>query len=429
MGAITRYFKTMKFSSLILGFISSCRGASLCGGTNLITATCSSTGFSIAIDETCRAAHYPFLDWSVAYLDGDQASSSFASAAATCKVETDTANSQYVFTAAFTECNIGAATDVAADTTGIAWSSYTVYLNFDSAITSAANGNGNLNQMAQTTIVCRLPKNFQENALSGSIEITDGDLIEDESKDYEMWTSGLSLKVQKGGTSDTPNYIDVPSTGGSIALGENVKLLLEGTATNNFNIALERCWASNVMHRADANGDDADTGIVQLDTTSGTSYTAVFYVDQCPVYEWVTKWYTDPAESNLDIELRQFAFQSSTGGFVNSMFYHCEVSVCLSTVDCVPDTCAKTEGAFNFAGPGRRRRAVISQRAPEANQGVDSDSYTIDMSSCAEMDVDRDGIVSCIRSREERDKKNGEDSITFSFSLIVGTTLSMLILS
>ena len=79
------------------------------------------------------------------------------------------------------------------------------------------------------------------------------------------------------------------------------------------------------MHRANA-GVDEDNGVVQLEATTGTSYTAVFYVDQCPVYEWVTKWYITPVDSNLDIELRQFAFQDATGAFVNNMFYHCEVT-------------------------------------------------------------------------------------------------------
>ena len=39
-------------------------GTTLCpGGAHLFTATCDSSGFVITVDETCRAAHYGFIDW------------------------------------------------------------------------------------------------------------------------------------------------------------------------------------------------------------------------------------------------------------------------------------------------------------------------------------------------------------------------------
>ena len=103
-----------------------------------------------------------------------------------------------------------------------------MYLNFDNPI-ATANGNGNIQQLGQTKITCKIPANFQENA-SGSITISDADLIPDLESQFKIF-SHLKLQVEQTATAGSPIT--------AATLGEQVSLKVkEGTTltalTNKF---------------------------------------------------------------------------------------------------------------------------------------------------------------------------------------------------
>ena len=207
----------------------------------MISAECDSTGFTITVDETCRKDHYSWIDWSNTFLDGVVTVVEMPASPGACVVNTadSTTAGAWTYKNAFTECNVADPVKSAPDaTTKIAWNTYTVYLNYDGAIDSTL-GTGNLQQLGQTKIECRIPANLQENAIPGSITITDtADLIPDEASDVELWTK-LQLDVLKGGTAATANYATAALAASStIELGEHVKLQINdvasGTVTTDF---------------------------------------------------------------------------------------------------------------------------------------------------------------------------------------------------
>ena len=163
-----------------------------------------------------------------------------AAPGATCTVDTatSTANSVWTYTVAFTACNIAAPVLSAADANLITWNTYSLYLNYDNVI-ATAQGTGNLQQLDQTLVECRIPANLQENAMSGTITVTStGDLIPDESSDVELWSS-LQLDVLNGGTAAAAVYAGAAlGAGSSIELGEHVKLQINdvasGTVTTDY---------------------------------------------------------------------------------------------------------------------------------------------------------------------------------------------------
>ena len=84
-----------------------------------------------------------------------------------------------------------------ADSNLIKWNTYSFYLNYDNTIATAQD-TGDLQQLDQTLVQCRLPAKCQENAMSGTISVTSIiDLIPDESSDVELWSS-LQLDMLKG---------------------------------------------------------------------------------------------------------------------------------------------------------------------------------------------------------------------------------------
>ena len=206
----------------------------------MISAVCDSTGFTITVDETCRAASYSWIDWTSTFVDGVITEVEMpAAAGATCLVDTaaSAAATAWTYTVAFTECNIASPlTDTTADGNGILWHTYSLYLNYDNVI-ATAQGYGNLQQLDQTLVECRIPANLQENAVSGTITITDTDLIQDESSYVDLW-SKLQLDVLSGGFGTTAVYSSALAPGESIGLGENVKLQINdvasGTVTQDY---------------------------------------------------------------------------------------------------------------------------------------------------------------------------------------------------
>lgn len=404
------------FSSALLA--AAANAATLCTNVaNLVSATCTSTGMVITVDETCRAAHYGWLNWGSTFVDGVITAVEMpGSPGAECLAVGSGAAWTYTFL--LSQCNIAAAAGPsAADANGITWYTYTAYLNYDNAI-AATLGTGNLQQLDQTKIECRVPANFQENALATAIAVVStADLVPDESSDVNLWSS-MQLDVMKGGTAATAGtWSAALATGGSIELGEHVKLEVSSatlTLGTDYNVAIKDCWASTVQNIRDAvpvggaadNVDD-DSGFLDFDAT-GTNVngaaaaheTVKFYDDMCPKYNWVTSFADHSAiTQSLSIELRQFMFNAAASG---AFFYHCELSICLAGVDCVPDpTCAALTPANN-APTGRRRRAIVSSKRMVRNAegggdaGVDSGNLAVDASNCAETE-EVDGVVICAK--------------------------------
>ena len=130
------------------------------------------------------------------------------------------------YTVPFSDCNQAGPVDSEPDANGIEWFEYALYLNYVAAI-NPDFGVGNLQQLEQTVLSCRIPSNMQENAMTGDITIgTDGEdsVISDQVSDIELWTN-IQLDVYQGGFDFTPSYDEDPITdGGTIGIGENVKL-------------------------------------------------------------------------------------------------------------------------------------------------------------------------------------------------------------
>ena len=106
-----------------------------------------------------------------------------------------------------------------ADANGIAWYKYDIYLNFDSTI---RNGTGNLQQLGQTKITCKIPANLQENG-AGALSLSER-IIANKTQEIPLWDR-MSLKIEKGGTAATAVWSEW--RGDNIALGEHVKLHIE----------------------------------------------------------------------------------------------------------------------------------------------------------------------------------------------------------
>ena len=135
------------------------------------------------------------------------------------------------YTPTFTDCNQGVAVVTAADDNGVQWYEYALYLNYVAAI-NPSHGTGSLQQLEQTTLKCRVPANMQENAMIGDITIVNGgadSVIEDQLIDIEMW-SNIQLDVYQGGFTATPAYGNPITNGGTIGIGENVKLQINDVA-------------------------------------------------------------------------------------------------------------------------------------------------------------------------------------------------------
>ena len=222
------------FTSLTFSILA----ANLCTSGPLLSAVCDvTTGFTITVDETCRGSDYSFVDWTGAFLNGDSAVTDYATGTddGAGGVDTDCTadgtSGSWQFVTPFSKCGVVVPTTAgAADGNGISWYEYDIYLNFDSSI-ATANGNGNIQQLGQTKITCKIPANFQENG-AGVVTLTDPDIIEDLSQEVTLWDQ-LSLKIDKGGTAATAAWTGADlGASPTIDLGEHVKLYIDvGTAT------------------------------------------------------------------------------------------------------------------------------------------------------------------------------------------------------
>jgi len=84
----------------------------------------------------------------------------------------------------------------------------------------------------ETLIQCRVPANLQENAIAGAVIVSGSDdLVPDNSADVNLWES-LELEIFQGGTGSTPNYGAAMASGGTIQLGEHVKLEITSNSLN-----------------------------------------------------------------------------------------------------------------------------------------------------------------------------------------------------
>ena len=206
----------------------------LCSSGPLLTATCDHESFVITVDEACRAAEYDFVDWTKTFVDGVITNVDLVAAdiASNSQCGVVAVSNQFEYDTLFSQCNIIIPTTASdADENGITWYTYTIYLNFDSPITS--DGTGNVQQLGQTQIDCKVPANVQENG-AGEVTISDPDIIEDQVNEVPLWSS-LQLDVDKGGSGNVPAYTGTPlSSGDAVGLGEHVKLTISGEATTNY---------------------------------------------------------------------------------------------------------------------------------------------------------------------------------------------------
>ena len=174
------------------------------------------------MDETCRLASYNWIDWASTFANGDVAVKEMPAATAGTACAAVGSGAAWEYTVAFTECGILAPELSAADGNGIAWYTYGVYINYDNDI-DALQGTGNLQQLDQTLVECRIPANFQENAIAGEITVSDSDdLIPDETSDVDLWDE-LQLDVLVYDLA-TSAYGAALSTAQTIQLGDKVKL-------------------------------------------------------------------------------------------------------------------------------------------------------------------------------------------------------------
>jgi len=431
-------------------FAAGAQGATLCTGsgtTNLISAECDETGFTITVDETCRAAAYSWIDFeSGTFIDGVQTKVSVGymdTIDSECKPVAT--NGEWVYTVAFTQCNLADAVKGVVDTsTGIAWHTYSLYLNYDRTLSQPG---WNLQQLDQTLIQCRIPANLQENAIPGDITITDADdLVPDESSDIDLWDE-LQLDVISGGNAKDASWAtENLATGAEVELGEHIKLKINdktgSSATTDYNIAIKDCWASTVENEhADGEGAiDFDPTGANIGGVVNAHKTVKFLKDQCPVFSWVKSSLTGSTVfSNLETSLRQFAFNDGDSTtFSNGFFYHCEIDICMKTAgtptsdddsDCVTaqtyNDCI-TNAPTSFSPTGRRRRAIVSSKRVERSpaspapgsqrpQAItsskrvtretstpgdgDSATFTLNFDNCAETQT-VDGITICLAQKK-----------------------------
>ena len=190
----------------------------------------------ITVDETCRAAYYPFIEWKKAFITGDitvyQDAASTLAVAPCIPIGT---SSKWVYTINphTPDCALTVTSEAGSAGNGmIDYWVYQAYLVYDQAI-AAANGEGNLQQVDRTSIKCKIPKNFQENGAIGTVAIAEvDDIIPDYEDIINIWEE-IKLSIFKGGYDDTTAGSTVAwasvAAGTDIGLGEMVKLELENT--------------------------------------------------------------------------------------------------------------------------------------------------------------------------------------------------------
>lgn len=424
------------FGSLLLA--SSAQAATLCTATDhtdtdfvnsLIVPSCDHEKFVLEVDEKCRAAEYNFINWQSTFVDGVKATVTVpTSPGATCTpVGT---SGKWTYTTKFNECNIAAPVDETDAASGITYSVYVMYINFDGTI-AAAQGTGNLQQLGQTEVKCRVPKNLQENAIPGKVTITDSDAIPDMVRDIKLWEF-LQLDVYTGGKLAAASWgASALTAGASIDMGEHIKLKIDnqasGTVKTNYEVAIHNCWASTVENRV---AGQTDTGKVAFDATGadadkdGTADAAAhktvkFWEAQCPKYNWVLPLLDTTAAaaitSNDEITLRQFAFNDAAG-MVADFWYHCEVNICPKSTDCVPDPgCAALTPVDNTPANGRRRRAIISSKRMRREDEDQSGEVQAKQFSLGDLDCEHgtelDGETIICRQGRSQNEESGAQAL------------------
>ena len=187
-----------------------------------MTAVCDATGFTITVDETCRGLSYDWIDWTSTFANGAVAVKEMPEGTAGTSCAAVGSSGVWTYTVGFAECGILAPVLSVADTNGIKWYTYGVYINYDNEI-DAAQGTGNLQQLDQTLVECRIPANLQENAVAGDISLSDSnDLIVDNTIDVDLWDE-LQLDVLVYDLAIS-SYGTALGTGSTVQLGDKVKL-------------------------------------------------------------------------------------------------------------------------------------------------------------------------------------------------------------
>ena len=78
----------------------------------------------------------------------------------------DGSSGAWKYTVAFTECNIAppSGPSLVPDSAGLYWYTYSIYLNYDNVV-DPIFGTGNIQQLSQTLLQCRVPANIKENSV------------------------------------------------------------------------------------------------------------------------------------------------------------------------------------------------------------------------------------------------------------------------
>lgn len=139
---------------------------------------------------------------------------------------------EWVYQLAFNQCNImGSFLEVNPDTDGMDYHAYSVYLNFDHHVEGSTEGVGNVIQIGQTKIQCRIPANLQENAYIGQITVED-EQFTDEIAISKLW-SKLQLDVITGGVDVLAQWNSPLTSGSTIPLTSHVKLEVNNQGGSN----------------------------------------------------------------------------------------------------------------------------------------------------------------------------------------------------
>jgi len=343
-------------------------------GTDLIDASCDSDGFHLVIDESVRKGIYYFIEWPSTFVDGQKSVYEMPNSAGSACLA-DGSGSNWEFHTGFNDCNIQPPTIYTDQATKIEYFIYTLYLNFDNSI-DPNSGTGNLQQLEQVEIECQIARRWQEDGTVGNVSIKKAEIIDDIKIEGDLLWKQLQLDVYKGGFNKPNQQLSWEGplkTSDSVKIGEKIELRIRNTPPHtilsDWNVAIEDCWASTVENRAI--DTDMDTGVIHfdLDGTDGVPgsaspvkhETVKFWGDQCPNFNWVGPIYSSPQNNNVEIFLKQFAFNDNDGKFNQNFYYHCIVVLCDKKNQCAK-TCADRPSPSDNAPSGRRRRALVTSR-------------------------------------------------------------------
>lgn len=385
----------MKLSAGILAALATTGDAavSCATGTELFEVTCSATtGFTITVNEACRASYFTMVDFANSFVWKD--STVTAMATPTGSGAADVVAGETCANAAGTAINMKpAATGItdSATTAAFGWAEVPLSCATMTQVASASGSNEyvkyelywnsqfvdgtitqNMYQLGQVKFTCRIDP-YQEDA--GVVTISEDTAVADPNDKYVDIAAGLELKVNKADFDTASPQVEsglsavavdadaaspvygqagiTYSAATTAVLGDYMELKLENASGNtvlaDFAVSLTKCWASTA---ALPTSDDTNTGGTNYnpDTMTSAAGEFVFWDEFCSKYpSWVgpnpasfiatsdatpnaylmETW--EGASSLHAVHFRQFGFnteQANYAGTGSNIYYHCFVKVC-----------------------------------------------------------------------------------------------------